>query len=98
MTRMNSRRPMYAALAALTLAWPAAAQADAVGDFYKGKTVSIIIGTSPGNDYDFRGRLIGRYLGEHLPGQPSVVPRNMPGAGSLLVLNYIANSAPKGCP
>jgi tripartite-type tricarboxylate transporter receptor subunit TctC len=95
MTRMNSRRPTYAALAALALAWPAAAQADAVGDFYKGKTVSIIIGTSPGNDYDFRGRLIGRYLGEHLPGQPTVVPRNMPGAGGIQAANWMAALAPR---
>ncbi|MDB5641041.1 MAG: tripartite tricarboxylate transporter family receptor [Hyphomicrobiales bacterium] len=95
MIEMKRRYAARAALAALALGLPASAQADAVGDFYKGKTVSIIIGTSPGNDYDFRGRLLGRYIGAHIPGQPTVVPRNMPGAGGIQAANWMAALAPR---
>jgi tripartite-type tricarboxylate transporter receptor subunit TctC len=71
------------------------ARADTVADFYKGKTITIIIGTSPGNDYDFRGRLLARYLGQHIPGHPSVIPENMPGAGGIQAANYMATIAPR---
>jgi tripartite-type tricarboxylate transporter receptor subunit TctC len=71
------------------------AQADAVADFYKGKTISLIVGTSSGNDYDFRGRLLARHLGRHIPGNPTIVPRNMPGAGGINAANWFANVAPR---
>ena len=70
------------------------ARADAVADFYKGKQISLIIGTSSGNDYDFRARLLARHLGRFIPGEPSVVPRNMPGAGGINAANWLANVAP----
>jgi tripartite-type tricarboxylate transporter receptor subunit TctC len=54
------------------------AKADAVSDFYRGKQISMVIGTSAGNDYDFRGRLIARHMGRHIPGEPTIVVRNMP--------------------
>jgi tripartite-type tricarboxylate transporter receptor subunit TctC len=82
-----------ALLAGLVL--PAGAQADAVSDFYHGKTVSILVGTSPGNDYDLRARLIGKYLAKTLPGQPTVVVRNMPGAGGITAANNLAQLAPR---
>jgi tripartite-type tricarboxylate transporter receptor subunit TctC len=66
-----------------------------VEDFYKGRTVSIVIGYSVGGGYDTYGRLLSRYLGEHIPGRPNVVPQNMPGAGSLKAANYIYGVAPK---
>jgi tripartite-type tricarboxylate transporter receptor subunit TctC len=66
-----------------------------VEDFYKGRTVSIIIGYSAGGGYDSYGRLLSRYLGEHIPGRPSVVPQNMPGAGSIKAANYIYGVAAK---
>lgn len=72
-----------------------AGAAESVGDFYKGKTISLLIGTSAGNDYDFRGRLVARYLGKYIPGQPTIVPRNMPGAGGIAAANYLANIAPR---
>jgi len=71
------------------------AQADPVADFYRGKTLSLIVGTSTGNDYDFRGRLIARHMGRHIPGEPQIVPRNMPGAGGVNAANWLANIAPR---
>ena len=69
--------------------------ADPVADFYRGKTVSVIIATSPGGDYDARGRLLARHLGRHIPGQPAVVARNMPGAVGIQAANWLANVAPR---
>src|SRR5215813_9434884 len=62
-------------------------------DFYKGKTVSLVIGYSVGGGYDAYGRLVGRYLGKHIPGDPTIVPQNMTGAGSLRAANYIYSAA-----
>jgi tripartite-type tricarboxylate transporter receptor subunit TctC len=70
---------------------PAAAQADAPA----GKTVQMIIGFGPGGGYDLWGRTVGRHIGRHLPGNPNVVPQNMPGAGSFTAASYIYNVAPK---
>jgi len=67
----------------------APAQAAGVDVFYKGRNVSIIIGFSVGGGYDTYGRLIARYLGDHIPGRPTVLPQNMPGAGSLKAANYV---------
>ena len=72
----------------------ASARADPVADFYHGKTLNLIIGTSSGNDYDTRGRLLARYLGHHLPGEPTIIPQNMPGVGGVKAANYLATIAP----
>jgi tripartite-type tricarboxylate transporter receptor subunit TctC len=66
-----------------------------VADFYRGKTISLIVGNPVGNDYDYRGRLIARHIGKHIPGNPAVVPRNMPGAGGLIAANWMAKLAPQ---
>ena len=71
------------------------ALAAGVEDFYKGKTISLIIGYSVGGGYDAYGRLLARHLGKHVPGNPSVVPQNMTGAGSLKAANYLYSVAPK---
>lgn len=63
--------------------------------FYQGKKVTVVIGSSAGGGYDVYGRLIAKYLGKHIPGNPSVVASNMAGAGSNVSAAYIANSAPK---
>jgi tripartite-type tricarboxylate transporter receptor subunit TctC len=81
------------ALAAGGLA-PAVA-ADPIADFYYGKTVQVLIGFSPGGGYDIYGRTLARHMGRHIPGNPKLVPQNMPGAGSLKVVNYLASVAPK---
>ena len=70
------------------------AHADPVADFYHGKTLNLVIGTSNGNDYDSRGRLLARYLGRHIPGEPTIIPQNMPGAGGIKAANYLATIAP----
>jgi tripartite-type tricarboxylate transporter receptor subunit TctC len=79
-----------ALLAASTLAAPATAQ-----EFYKGKTISFIIGSAPGGGYDTYSRLIAAHIGQHLAGHPSVVPQNMPGANSVKASVYLYNTAPK---
>ncbi|HXL49789.1 MAG TPA: hypothetical protein VN975_13465 [Xanthobacteraceae bacterium] len=63
--------------------------------FHRGKTVSLLIGYSVGGGYDAYGRLVARHLGKHIPGNPSVVPQNMSGAGSLKAANYLYSVAPK---
>lgn len=72
---------------------PAHAAADA--DFYRGRTVSLIVGYDAGGGYDLYARLLAKHLGSHLPGHPNVIPQNMPGAGSLKAANYLYSVAPK---
>jgi tripartite-type tricarboxylate transporter receptor subunit TctC len=87
---------MLAALfaAAVAPSAPAAAQ-DAIAAFYKGRTVELVVGTLPGGGYDLYGRLVARYLGKHLPGNPTVIVKNMPGAGHLRMINWMYNAAPR---
>ncbi len=73
------------------LASPAAA--DPVADFYRGKNISFVVGSSTGGGYDTLARVIARFIGKHMPGNPAFVVRNMPGAGSITALNYIYNNA-----
>jgi tripartite-type tricarboxylate transporter receptor subunit TctC len=82
-----------AVLLAAVMARPACSAG--VEDFYKGKTVSLLIGYSVGGGYDAYGRLLARHFGKHVPGNPSVVPQNMSGAGSLKAANYLYSVAPK---
>ncbi len=67
----------------------------AVADFYRGKTVRLIVGFAPGGGYDTYTRLISRFLGTYIPGNPTVVVENMPGAGSLVAANQAYNTLPK---
>ena len=89
-------------MAATAIAWgltlavcPAPARADAVGDFYKGKQISLVIGFAPGAGYDTYGRLFARHYPAQMPGNPAVVVQNMPGAGSLKAANHLYNLAAK---
>ena len=66
-----------------------------VADFYRGKTIRMIVATSPGGDYDLRARLITRHIGKHIPGNPSIVAVNMPGGVGVQAANYMAVQAPK---
>ncbi len=88
---------IYAGLfvAAMGAAAPRDAAAADVAGFYKGRTVTIDIGYSAGGGYDIYARVLARHLGDHIPGNPSVIPQNMPGAGSLKAVNYLYNIAPK---
>lgn len=82
------------AAAALLLA-PMTASADAISDFYGKKQIRLLIGYSPGGGYDLYARVLARHMGEHLPGNPTILPENMPGAGSLRAANYLYAAAPK---
>jgi tripartite-type tricarboxylate transporter receptor subunit TctC len=71
------------------------ASADPIEDFYRGKTMRMLIGYGPGGGYDLYARLVAEFLPQHLPGHPTIVPQNMPGAGSFAAANYMADAAPK---
>jgi tripartite-type tricarboxylate transporter receptor subunit TctC len=95
MTLLRRRRVCAAvafALASLA-ALPAAAQS--VAEFYKGKTIAILMGTGPGGSYDLYGRTIAAHLGKHIPGNPSIVVEHMPGAGGAVAGNHIYGPAPQ---
>jgi tripartite-type tricarboxylate transporter receptor subunit TctC len=101
MKRLASR-PVAAVAATIILASAGAvvtpdraAAQNAVADFYKGKQIRMIIRTAPGGSYDLYSRLIGRHIGKHIPGNPTVVPVNMPGGGGIVSINHIAQVAPQ---
>src|SRR4051794_41528266 len=88
--RERMRRLSFLALAAVLFAIPAAAQ-----DFYRGKTVTILVGFSPGGGFDLNARVLARHIGRHIPGNPTVVVQNMAGAGSLTAVHYFDPSGPQ---
>jgi tripartite-type tricarboxylate transporter receptor subunit TctC len=95
---MRSMHRLFAAagLAGLAvLASLPAKAADTVATFYKGRTVQVLIGFSAGGGYDIYARTLARYMGKHIPGNPTLVPQNMPGAATLKVANSSYNVAPK---
>ncbi|MGB7208157.1 MAG: hypothetical protein WBD27_05805, partial [Pyrinomonadaceae bacterium] len=79
------------AIAALTIS----AAAEPIADFYRGRTIQMVIGVSAGGDYDLRARLLARYMSKHIPGNPKIVPQNMLGGGGLVAANWLANVAPR---
>jgi tripartite-type tricarboxylate transporter receptor subunit TctC len=81
-------------LASLAVAAPPA-QAQSVADFYRGKTVNVLIGVGVGGEYDLQARLVARHLGKHIPGNPLVVAQNMTGAGGIKMANYLFAQAPR---
>lgn len=83
------------AIGAVLAASAAPANAADAADFYKGRTVSLVIGYSVGGGYDLYAREVARFLGKHIPGNPTIVPQNMPGAGSLKSVMYLYAAAPK---
>ena len=68
-------------------------QKSGADDFYKGKTIRFVVGLAPGGGYDLSARTVGRHMGKHIPGNPTIVVENMTGAGSLIAANYTYNSA-----
>jgi len=88
---------MTRGLASIVTIWAivGAACAQDLASFYKGKTVTVLVGYGPGGGYDTYARLLSRVIGKYIPGNPNVVVQNMPGAGSLRVVNYLYNTAPK---
>ncbi len=68
---------------------------DAVANFYRGKQLSLFVGSAPGGGYDLYARIVQRHLGKHLPGSPDIIVQNMPGAGGLIVANHLYNRVPR---
>lgn len=82
------------ALCAICIASPRAS-AESVEEFYKGKTLTMVVGYPPGGANDIYARLVAKYIGKYIPGKPGVITKNMPGAGSVLAANFLFNGAPK---
>ena len=91
MNRLTARIPALL----LMLASLASARADSVADFYQGRTIELQVGYSTGGGYDIYARALARHLGRFIPGNPTIVPKNMPGAGSLRLANWLAQAAPR---
>src|SRR4051794_18104825 len=83
------------ALAALAIFSAGAARADddALARFYKGRQINVIIYSEAGSTYDLYARLLARHMGKHIPGAPSLIPQNMPGAGGLKATEYLYSMA-----
>jgi tripartite-type tricarboxylate transporter receptor subunit TctC len=86
---------LTAAVLSTAALWSQPAHADDASDFYRGKTVTVIVGFGAGGGYDIYARLLAHYLGNHIPGTPNVVVQNMEGAGSVRASNYVYSVAPK---
>ena len=83
------------ALAILVVASAAAVRAQDPADIFRGRVVDMEIGYSPGGGYDLYARTVANFIGNHIPGHPTVVSKNMEGAGSLRLANWLYNAAPK---
>jgi tripartite-type tricarboxylate transporter receptor subunit TctC len=71
------------------------ASADPIADFYRGRNLNLLIGVNVGGSYDRDARLVARYLGSHIPGNPTIVPQNMIGGGGIVMSNYLQAIAPQ---
>jgi tripartite-type tricarboxylate transporter receptor subunit TctC len=91
--RKRGPRAALACFAVLLFAAPA--QAQQVADFYKGKTITIVVGSDVGGGYDITARTLAHHLPRHIPGAPSIIVQNKPGASSLVAANYVYEIAPK---
>jgi tripartite-type tricarboxylate transporter receptor subunit TctC len=83
------------ALAAVAATGAALAKAEPIADFYKDRQINLILGFNPGGGFDAYARLVTRYLPKYIPGEPHIVVRNMPGAGSMIAANHVFNVSPK---
>jgi tripartite-type tricarboxylate transporter receptor subunit TctC len=90
---LDWRWALAIAAAYATVASSAAAQS--VEEFYRGRTITMVVSTGVGNGFDTNARLVARHLGRHIPGRPTIVVKNMPGAGHVLAANHMATDAPR---
>jgi tripartite-type tricarboxylate transporter receptor subunit TctC len=84
---------IFATTALVALALPHAATAASAADFYKGKTVTVYVGLSPGGGYDTNARLLAKHIDKYIPGKPNIIVKNMPGGGGIVMTAYVANVA-----
>lgn len=92
---MNYPLRCIAVVVAILVGLAGSACADSLADFYRGKHITLVIGYGPGGGYDLYARMLGRFIGAHIPGNPIVVPQNMPGAGSRSAANWLYKVAPQ---
>jgi tripartite-type tricarboxylate transporter receptor subunit TctC len=93
---MTARGLLRGLMAAVLLALPGVpAAADPVSDFYRDRQVNLISGFNPGGGFDIYARLVARYLPKYIPGEPHIIIRNMPGAGSMIATNHVFNVSPR---
>jgi len=90
---MLKQSTIVAPIAALLVLFAAPAKADPIADFYTGRTVTLIVSTSAAGGYDTLARTIARHIGAYIPGHPTVIVRNMPGAGGLIATSYLFTAA-----
>jgi len=88
-------RPLFRSAFAAALSFAAACAPATAADFYAGKQITLIVGAYSGGGYDMLARLMTRHIGKYIPGNPTVVVRNMPGAGGLVMTNHVANVSPR---
>ena len=92
---MFKKATRFTAILAMTAAATIAAKAQPAEEFFKGQTLTVYVGLSPGGGYDQNARLVAKHIGKYIPGKPEVIVKNMPGGGGLVMTNYVANVAPK---
>ncbi|MEI8152542.1 MAG: hypothetical protein WCG92_13205 [Hyphomicrobiales bacterium] len=92
---MRLQSAILAFVAGVVIAGAGTARAQSVEEFYRGRNVTMLIGFSSGSGYDIYARVLARHMGRYIPGNPTIVPQNMPGAGSLRAAQYLYNVAPK---
>src|SRR5262252_9816528 len=93
---MAIRMPKCAVAAALLAVLPSsAALAQSPADFYRGRSIDLYINVSVGGGYDLYARMVARHLGKHIPGNPTILPKNMEGAGGMRLANWLYNIGPK---
>ena len=93
--RRRSLLVLCALLVAVPLACVARANADPIADFYKGRTITIVVSSSAAGGYDTLARAVARHIGRHVPGRPAAIVRNMVGAGGMVATNFLYNNADK---
>ncbi len=93
--QMSAALPHLLVLCALIGICAPQAKADAIADFYKGRTVTVVVSSSAAGGYDTLARAVARHMGRHLPGNPVFIVRNMPGAGGMTATNFLYNNADK---
>src|SRR5688500_17863068 len=88
-------RRLFCIILGASLLAPAASAQDSVAQFYRGKQINVVIGSSAGGGYDIYARLMARHIGKYIPGNPTVVANNMPGAASGVAAAHVYHVAPK---